>query len=76
LCELGDKATQAAKALTLDVMKNNRARSLYERLGFGVIGESKYKLKMRGQENAAASAKQVGRAGSAPSTSRYFQIEG
>jgi ribosomal protein S18 acetylase RimI-like enzyme len=52
--ELRDKATQAAKALTLDVMKNNRARSLYERLGFGVVGESKYKLKMRWQENAAA----------------------
>jgi ribosomal protein S18 acetylase RimI-like enzyme len=42
-------------ALTLDVMKNNRARLLYERLGFRVIGESKYKLKMRWQENAAGS---------------------
>jgi ribosomal protein S18 acetylase RimI-like enzyme len=50
--ELEDKATQARKALTLDVMKNNRARSLYERLGFRVVGESEYKLKMRWRENA------------------------
>jgi ribosomal protein S18 acetylase RimI-like enzyme len=53
--ELRDKATQAGKAVTLDVMKNNRARSLYERLGFGVVGESEYKLKMRWQENASGS---------------------
>jgi ribosomal protein S18 acetylase RimI-like enzyme len=52
LRELRDKARQAAKALTLDVMKNNRARSLYKRLGFKVVGDSKYKLKMRWQENA------------------------
>ena len=45
--ELRDKARQAGKALTLDVMKNNRARFFYERLGFQVIGQSEYKLKMR-----------------------------
>ena len=48
--ELKDRAAQAGKALTLDVMKNNRARSLYERLGFRVVGESEYKLNMRWQE--------------------------
>jgi ribosomal protein S18 acetylase RimI-like enzyme len=53
--ELRDKAWQAGKALTLDVMKNNRARLLYERLGFRVIGESEYKLKIRWQENAPGS---------------------
>jgi GNAT superfamily N-acetyltransferase len=31
---LRDKARQAGKALTLDVMKNNRARMRYRRLGF------------------------------------------
>src|SRR5207247_223885 len=53
--ELTDKAKQAGKALTLGVMNNNRARLLHERLGFRVIGESEYKLKMRWQENAPAS---------------------
>jgi ribosomal protein S18 acetylase RimI-like enzyme len=50
--ELRDKARQAGKTLTLDVMKNNRARLLYERLGFRLIGESEYKLKMRWQERS------------------------
>jgi ribosomal protein S18 acetylase RimI-like enzyme len=36
-------------------MKNNRARTLYRRLGFQVIGESEYKLKMQWQENAPGS---------------------
>jgi len=49
--ELRDKARQAGKALTLDVMKNNRARFFYERLGFQVIGQSEHKLKMRWQDN-------------------------
>ena len=52
---LRDQARQAGKALTLDVMKNNRARTLYRRLGFQVIGESEYKLKMQWQENAPGS---------------------
>ena len=52
---LKDKARRAGKALTLDVMKNNRARTLYRRLGFQVIGESEYKLKMQWRENAPGS---------------------
>jgi ribosomal protein S18 acetylase RimI-like enzyme len=52
---LADRARQAGKALTLDVMKNNRARTFYRRLGFQVIGESEYKLKMRWQEDAPGS---------------------
>jgi ribosomal protein S18 acetylase RimI-like enzyme len=39
-------------SLTLDVMKNNRARSLYERLGFGAIGSSEYKLNMRWEKSS------------------------
>lgn len=34
------------KSLTVDVMVNNRARLLYERLGFRVVETSKYKVKM------------------------------
>jgi ribosomal protein S18 acetylase RimI-like enzyme len=45
--ELMDKARGAGKTLNLDVMKNNRARFLYQRLGFQVIGESEHKLHMR-----------------------------
>jgi ribosomal protein S18 acetylase RimI-like enzyme len=45
--ELREKAQHARKALTLDVMKNNRARLFYERLGFQVVGETEHKLKMR-----------------------------
>ena len=50
LRELTDKARRGRKSLTLDVMKNNRSRLLYERLGFHVIGQSEYKLKMQWQE--------------------------
>ena len=50
---LKNKARQAGKTLTLDVTKNNRARALYERLGFQVLGESEHKLKMRWQEKAS-----------------------
>jgi ribosomal protein S18 acetylase RimI-like enzyme len=46
---LNDKGRQAGKALTLDVMKNNPARLLYERIGFRVTGETEYKLNMRWQ---------------------------
>jgi ribosomal protein S18 acetylase RimI-like enzyme len=45
--QLCDRALRESKALTLDVMKNNRARLLYERLGFDTIGSSEYKLNMR-----------------------------
>ena len=52
LRELADRAHNARKALTLDVMKNNRSRLLYHRLGFHVIGQSEYKLKMRWRETS------------------------
>ena len=45
--QLCDKVSRKGKALTLEVMKNNRAQLLYQRLGFAVVGSSKYKLKMR-----------------------------
>jgi ribosomal protein S18 acetylase RimI-like enzyme len=51
LRELTDKARKRSKTLTLDVMKN-RSRLLYERLGFQVIGQSDYKLKMQWKETA------------------------
>jgi ribosomal protein S18 acetylase RimI-like enzyme len=51
LMDLKDKARASGKALALDVMKDNRARLLYERLGFRVIGQSEYKLKMRWQQS-------------------------
>jgi ribosomal protein S18 acetylase RimI-like enzyme len=52
LRELAEKASREDKSLTLDVMKNNRSRSLYERLGFRVIGQSEHKLKMQWQDSA------------------------
>jgi ribosomal protein S18 acetylase RimI-like enzyme len=50
LRELTDRARREGKTLTLDVMKNNRSRALYERLGFRGIGQSEYKLKMQWQD--------------------------
>jgi ribosomal protein S18 acetylase RimI-like enzyme len=52
LRELTDKARREGKTLTLDVMKNNRSRALYERLGFQVIGQSEHKLKMQWHDAA------------------------
>ena len=52
LRELADRARRGSKTLTLHVMKNNRSRLLYERLGFHIIGESEFKLKMRWQETS------------------------
>jgi ribosomal protein S18 acetylase RimI-like enzyme len=52
LWELIDKVRECSKILTLDVMKNNRSRLLYERLGFQVVGQSDYKLKMQWREAA------------------------
>jgi ribosomal protein S18 acetylase RimI-like enzyme len=49
--QLCDRAFREHKALTLEVMKNNRARLLYERLGFVTVGSSKYKLNMRWQQS-------------------------
>jgi ribosomal protein S18 acetylase RimI-like enzyme len=47
-----DVAQREGKCLTLDVTKNNRSRLLYERLGFRVVGQSEYKVKMQWQEAA------------------------
>jgi ribosomal protein S18 acetylase RimI-like enzyme len=52
LRELIDKARKGNRTLTLDVMKNNRSRLLYQRLEFQVIGQSDYKLKMQWKETA------------------------
>lgn len=40
------EARRKGKDLNLEVVKNNRARRLYERLGFVPAGESEYKLRM------------------------------
>jgi ribosomal protein S18 acetylase RimI-like enzyme len=42
LRKLKDKARRKDKTLTLNVMKNNRSRALYERLGFRVIGQTNH----------------------------------
>jgi ribosomal protein S18 acetylase RimI-like enzyme len=48
--QLCDRARREGKALRLEVMKNNRARFLYDRLGLGVVGSTEYKLSMRWQQ--------------------------
>jgi ribosomal protein S18 acetylase RimI-like enzyme len=52
--ELIARARQTDRHLVLEVMKNNRARRLYERLGFVVTGQSAHKLNMawRGEGQA------------------------
>ena len=50
--QLIDRARQEGKTLTLDVMKNNSAQLFYKRLGFCVVGTSKYKFKMQWREEA------------------------
>lgn len=47
LRELMAQSESGSKALTLAVMKNNRAIRLYERLGFHTTHEDKYKFYMR-----------------------------
>ena len=42
-----ERAQRKAKAFTLDVMTNNRARALYERLGFVATGTSGGKVRMQ-----------------------------
>jgi ribosomal protein S18 acetylase RimI-like enzyme len=44
--ELLDKAKGAGKAVSLHVEKHNRARQLYERLGFDIIGDTGVYFKM------------------------------
>jgi ribosomal protein S18 acetylase RimI-like enzyme len=48
--QLCARASREGKAVALEVMKNNRARLFYERLGFVRVGESEYKLNMRWQK--------------------------
>jgi GNAT superfamily N-acetyltransferase len=47
LCWMGERATRKEKNFTLEVLKNNRARGLYERLGFRVIETSPLKFTMQ-----------------------------
>ena len=42
-----ERAQRKAKTFTLDVMANNRARALYERLGFVTAGTSAGKIRMQ-----------------------------
>jgi ribosomal protein S18 acetylase RimI-like enzyme len=42
-----EEAKRQSKAVTLGVMKGNPARRLYERLGFRITDEDKYKFYMR-----------------------------
>ena len=42
-----ERAQRKAKTFTLDVMTNNRARALYERLGFAAAGTSAGKIRMQ-----------------------------
>lgn len=44
------RAQTNEKKMTLEVMKNNRARSLYERLGFIQTGENQFKIKLEWRE--------------------------
>jgi len=44
---MGERANRKQKGFTLEVLKNNRARGLYERLGFRVIETSPLKYTMQ-----------------------------
>jgi ribosomal protein S18 acetylase RimI-like enzyme len=46
LAELMDEATEMGKRLSVHVERENRARSLYERLGFRPVGETGVYLRM------------------------------
>lgn len=46
LAELMDEATEMAKRLSIHVERHNRARGLYERLGFARVGETGTHLRM------------------------------
>lgn len=47
LAWMSDRARRKAKDFTLDVMKNNRARLLYERLGFRPVRSSARTITLR-----------------------------
>ena len=44
---MGERAKRKNKSFTLEVLKNNRARELYERLGFRIIESSPLKHTMQ-----------------------------
>ena len=44
---MGERAKRKEKNFTLEVLKNNRARGLYERLGFRIIETSPLKFTMQ-----------------------------
>ncbi|WP_332052258.1 GNAT family N-acetyltransferase [Reyranella sp.] len=44
---MSDRARRKGKDFTLDVMKNNPARALYERLGFRPIGSAAHTITLR-----------------------------
>jgi len=44
---MGERAKRKDKTFTLEVLKNNRARGLYERLGFRIIETSPLKYTMQ-----------------------------
>ena len=44
---MGERAIRKQKSFTLEVLKNNRARGLYERLGFRIIETSPLKYTMQ-----------------------------
>ena len=46
LAELMDEATEMGKRLSIHVERHNRARGLYERLGFEPVGETGVYLRM------------------------------
>jgi len=44
---MSERARRKHKDLTLEVMKNNRARFLYHRLGFGTVATEAYKFTLK-----------------------------
>jgi len=49
---MGERAKRKDKNFTLEVLKNNRARGLYERLGFRIIETSPLKFTMQSNQGA------------------------
>lgn len=52
IVELQDRANAIDKALALNVIRGNRARQLYERLGFRTVGGDDEKIRMVWQRDA------------------------
>jgi ribosomal protein S18 acetylase RimI-like enzyme len=73
--QLRDRALREGKALTLDVMKNNRARLLYERFRFRTIGVSKYKYKMRWELCVSPRAEGTVEANTSPAIDHEEDVE-